>query len=73
MIWAKITYKQVSEMEIMSRKTIFDEEFYIEIVLLIIKRDGNKLMKLNFTFQQNYARPHTNRDHLKRGIFIYLA
>ena len=61
MVWAGITFNGVTEIVILPQKTTFNAEFYIENVLPIVKRDGNKLIGPNFTFQQDGARPHTSK------------
>ena len=39
----------------------FDADFYIENVLTIVKRYGNRLIGPDFTFQQYGAKPHTSK------------
>ena len=44
----------------MPQKTSFDASFYIENALAIVKRDGNRLIRSDFTSQQDGAKPHTS-------------
>ena len=39
----------------------FDADFYIENVLPILNRDGNRLIGSNFTYQQDGAKSHTSK------------
>jgi len=61
MIWAGITFNGVTDIVILPQKMSFDAVFYIENVLPIVKRDGNRLIVPDFTFQQDGAKPHTSK------------
>ena len=60
MVWAGITFNGVTDIVILPQKMSFDADFYIENVLPIVKKDGNRLIGLDFTFQQDGAKPHTS-------------
>ena len=57
MVWTEITFNGVTEIVILPQKMTFNAEFYIEKVLPIVKRNRNKLIGPNLTFQQDGARP----------------
>ena len=40
--------------------TSFDAPFYIKNVLPIVKREGNRLIGPDFTFQRDSSKPHTS-------------
>ena len=50
MAWVRINLNGVSDIVILPQKTSFNADFYIENVLLMLKRHGNKLVGLDFTF-----------------------
>jgi hypothetical protein len=60
MVWAGITFNGVTDIVILPQKTSFDADFYIANVLPIVKKDGNRLIGPDFTFQQDGAKPHTS-------------
>ena len=61
MVWAGITFNEVTDVVILPQKTSFDADFYIENVLPIVKRDGNRLIGPDFTFQQDLAKHRTSK------------
>ena len=61
MVWAGITFNGVADIVILLQKMTSDADFYIENVLTVVKRDGNRLIGTNFTFQQDGAKPHTSK------------
>ena len=61
MVWAGITYRGVTDVVILPQKTSFDANFYIQKILPIVKKDGNRLIGPDFTFQQNGSKSHTSR------------
>ena len=65
MVWTGITFQGVNDIIILPHKTSFDAAFYIKNVLPIVKRDGNKLIGADFTFQQDGAKPHTSRTTIE--------
>ena len=50
MVWTGITFKGVTDIDILTQKTSFDVAFCIKIELPIVKRDGNRLIGPDFTF-----------------------
>ena len=61
MIWCGITYNGVSEVVVLPSKKSFTADFYIEEIIPIIKRDGNRLIGDDFVFQQDGASSHTSK------------
>ena len=55
-------YASITRAEISAKTSPgpFDAAFYIKNVLPIVKRDGNRLIGPDFTFQQDGAKPHTS-------------
>ena len=61
MVWAGITFNGVSDIVILPQKMSFDADFYIENVLPIVKKDGNRLIGPDFTFQRDGAKLHISK------------
>ena len=59
MVWIGVNFSGLTRVFILSQKTTFDSDFYVEKVLPIVKRDGIKLVEDNFIFQQDGAKTYT--------------
>ena len=49
MVWAGITFNGCTDIVILPQKMSFDADFYIENVLPIVNRDGNRLIGPNMS------------------------
>jgi len=61
MVWCGITWNGVTHVVVLPPKTSFNEHFYTEKVLPVIKRDGLRLIGEDFMFQQDGAKPHMSK------------
>ena len=61
MMWSGITCNSVSEVVVLPSKKSFTADFYIEKIIPIIKRDGNRLIGDNFVSQQDGASSFTSK------------
>ena len=60
MVWVGITFQRATGIVILTQKNSFDAAFYIKNVLRIVKRDANRLIGPDFTFQKDGEKQHTS-------------
>ena len=61
MVWCGITWNGATKVVVLPPKTSFNEHFYSQKVIPIIKSDGLRLIGNDFMFQQDGARPHMSK------------
>lgn len=60
MVWCGITFNGATELVVLPPKTSFDSDFYIQNVIPLVKREGNRLIGKDFMYQQDGATCHTS-------------
>ena len=70
-------FKELPTSSFCPPETSFYAPFYIKNVLLIVKRNGKRLILLDFTFQQDDAKPHTSGNSIEKiesiGVSLIVA